>query len=439
LNQDSSRRRSTDLRRVAGKVAATAVVLLAIHPLQASADTSKAAVFRPMLKPAMPPLESAGAATTGAASPAVTMRDALAARQITVTLGAHDTLLAVLKRQGISTDEAYRDLAKLQRRIDLLSLKPGDKLMLATLDDGHGKHLASLGWRGAKGRSASVALLPGAPLGLAAATSAAAAAKPGAPAAIDQGVVLKSATVHATPTLSRQLTESNLPPELCEQVVMTLHQARRPPRNGEAVKIVYQAPKDPRAGSPVQLRYATYTGRDGKQHVYRYTPLPTPTSLQNVDVNAATMVALNEPLPGARISSPYGWRIHPVFHITRFHKGVDYEAAQGTPIVAAADGIVEEIGYSPGSGYGNYMRIRHTTRLETAYAHMLGFATRLRAGTFVRRGQIIGYVGRTGVATGPHLYFEVLVDSLQIDPQSTALRWARPRFNSQVAAVPEQP
>jgi murein DD-endopeptidase MepM/ murein hydrolase activator NlpD len=439
LDQESSRRQSAGFIRVAGRLAATAVLLLAIHPLQAAADTSKAAMFVPMLRPATPLLESAGAATTKVASPAVTMRDALAARQVAVTLGAGDTLLTVLGRQGISAAEAYRDLVKLRGRVNLMSLRPGDKLTLAILDDGQGKHLAALTWRDVRGRSASIALLPGAPLGLAAATpaTAPAAVKPAARTAnSDQTVVLKSATVRATPALGRLLTESNLPPQLCEQIVMALHQAKRPPRNGETVKIVYQTPKDPRAGSPVQLRYATYTGRDGRQHVYQYTPLPTPAPLQKVDIDAATMVALDEPLPGARISSPYGWRIHPVFHVTRFHKGVDYEAAQGTPIIAAADGIIEEIGYSRGTGYGNYLRIRHTTRLETAYAHMLGFAPRLRTGSFVRRGQIIGYVGQTGVATGPHLYFEILVDNLQIDPESAPLRWTRPRFNSQMAAVP---
>jgi murein DD-endopeptidase MepM/ murein hydrolase activator NlpD len=424
--------------RIAGKVAATAVVVLAIHPLQAAADTAKAGIFTPMLKPGMTPIESAGAATTAAASPAAMMRNALAARQVTVTLQPGDTLLTVLKRQGIADNEAYGDLVKLRGRINLLSLRPGDKLTLAILDDGHGRHLAALSWRDLRGRNASVALLPGAPVGVAAATRQSA-VKPAAAGAVDQSVVVKSTTIKATPALSHQLTESNLPPELCEQVVMALHQAKRPPRNGETVKIVYQAPKDPRAATPVQLRYAAYTGRDGRQHVYRYTPLPTPASLQNVDVSAVTMVALSEPLPGARISSPYGWRIHPVFHVTRFHKGVDFAAPRGTPIFAAADGIIEEIGYNPGWGYGNYIRVRHTTRLETAYAHMLAFAPRLRSGSFVRRGQIIGYVGETGWATGPHLYFEVLVDNVQIDPESAALRWTSPRFNSQVAAVPEQP
>jgi murein DD-endopeptidase MepM/ murein hydrolase activator NlpD len=437
LNQDSSRGRAADIFLIAGKMVATAFLLLASHPQQSFADTSKAAIFKPILKPAMPTLESAGAATSSAVSPAVAMRNALATRQVTVTLGAGDTLLTVLKRQGIASSEAYGDLVKLRGRINLLSWRPGDQLTLALLEGGHGKHLASLSWRDVRGRSASLALLPGAPLGVAVAATPAATS--GAPVTKDQGVVLKSATVRATPTLGRQLTESNLPPQVCEQVVMALHQAKRPPRNGETVKIVYQAPKDSRADSAVQLRYAAYTGRDGKPHVVGYTPLPAPASLQNIDVDAATTVTLTEPLPGARISSPYGWRIHPVFHVTLFHKGVDYEAARGTPIVAAADGIIEEIGYSKGSGYGNYLRIRHTTHLETAYAHMLGFAPRLRTGSFVRRGQIVGYVGQTGVATGPHLYFEILVDNLQIDPQSTALRWTRPRFDSQVAAMPEQP
>jgi murein DD-endopeptidase MepM/ murein hydrolase activator NlpD len=201
------------------------------------------------------------------------------------------------------------------------------------------------------------------------------------------------------------------------------------------VKIVYQVPADPANGASAQLRYASFTSRDGKSHVVHYTALATPAALQHIDLTPVSMVALWEPLPGARISSPFGWRVHPVLHTRRFHKGVDYEAALGTPVIAAADGVVEDFG--PRGTYGNYIRLRHTGRLETAYAHLSAFAPALAVGTPVHRGDVIGYVGMTGIATGPHLYYELLVDGRQIDPEGQALKDAiRRQQLPQTASMP---
>ncbi len=94
----------------------------------------------------------------------------------------------------------------------------------------------------------------------------------------------------------------------------------------------------------------------------------------------------------------------------------------GTPVMAAADGVVEDVGRR--GNYGNYILVRHSGRLETAYAHLAGFAPVVAAGTPVHRGDVIGYVGMTGVATGPHLYYEVIVDGRQIDPEGAALKQA---------------
>ena len=138
-------------------------------------------------------------------------------------------------------------------------------------------------------------------------------------------------------------------------------------------------------------------------------------------------------MPGAQISSPFGWRIHPVLHVRLFHKGVDYEASAGTPVRAAADGVIEDYGYR--GNYGNYIRLRHTGRLETAYAHLAGFSPVLAAGASVHRGDVIGYVGTTGISTGPHLYYEVLVDGRQIDPEGSALKEATRHLEIQTAAA----
>ncbi|MDX9862622.1 MAG: M23 family metallopeptidase, partial [Rhodospirillales bacterium] len=120
------------------------------------------------------------------------------------------------------------------------------------------------------------------------------------------------------------------------------------------------------------------------------------------------------PLKRAEVSSPFGWRIHPVFGDRRFHKGVDFRAPKGTPVWASADGVVIEVGWR--GNYGKLVRVRHRNNVETSYAHLSGFARGLHAGKPVKQGQIIGYVGRTGVATGHHLYYELLVDGKHVDP-----------------------
>lgn len=132
---------------------------------------------------------------------------------------------------------------------------------------------------------------------------------------------------------------------------------------------------------------------------------------------------MKTPVDGARLSSGYGMRKHPVLGYSKMHKGVDFAAPRGTPIYAAGDGVIEKIG--PFSTYGNYIRLRHRTGLETVYAHMQRFKPGLRSGTRVKQGQIIGYIGTTGRSTGPHLHYEVLVNNTQVNPGSVKMPTGR--------------
>ncbi len=117
---------------------------------------------------------------------------------------------------------------------------------------------------------------------------------------------------------------------------------------------------------------------------------------------------------GARISSLFGYRRHPIYKTMKFHSGVDYAAPKGTAIYASGPGVVEMAQYV--NGYGNYVKIRHNSEYETAYGHMQGYARGIRKGVRVRRGQVIGYVGSTGQSTGPHLHFEILRKGQRINP-----------------------
>jgi murein DD-endopeptidase MepM/ murein hydrolase activator NlpD len=122
---------------------------------------------------------------------------------------------------------------------------------------------------------------------------------------------------------------------------------------------------------------------------------------------------LQRPVPGT-VSSNFGMRFHPILGYTRMHKGVDFRAGYGTPILAATDGRVAAAGWA--GGYGNQVRLAHAGGLVTSYSHMSRILA--QPGERVRQGQVIGYVGSTGLATGPHLHYELLKDGVPINPNS---------------------
>jgi murein DD-endopeptidase MepM/ murein hydrolase activator NlpD len=136
-------------------------------------------------------------------------------------------------------------------------------------------------------------------------------------------------------------------------------------------------------------------------------------------VGVPELTLASAPVAGARISSGYGPRLHPVLGYSKMHRGIDFALPRGAPVHAVADGVVVEAGRR--GAYGNYVRIRHDARTETAYAHLSAFAEALRVGTRVWRGQVIGAVGSTGRSTGAHLHYEVLIDGRQVDPRTAEL------------------
>jgi murein DD-endopeptidase MepM/ murein hydrolase activator NlpD len=128
---------------------------------------------------------------------------------------------------------------------------------------------------------------------------------------------------------------------------------------------------------------------------------------------------MRTPIDGARLSSGFGYRRHPVLGYSKLHQGTDFAAPTGTPIYAAGSGQIERVGWA--GGYGNSISIRHNKEYSTLYGHMSGFAPGMVAGKRVQQGDIIGYVGSTGMSTGPHLHYEVHVNNKPIDPLSLKL------------------
>ena len=128
---------------------------------------------------------------------------------------------------------------------------------------------------------------------------------------------------------------------------------------------------------------------------------------------------MKTPINGARLSSPFGMRKHPIDGFNKMHKGTDFAAPMGTPIMASGDGVVKKAGWCGGGG--NCVKIKHNSTYQTVYAHMSKFARGIKPGVRVKQGQTIGYVGSTGKSTGPHLHYEVIVNGKKVNSQKLKL------------------
>jgi murein DD-endopeptidase MepM/ murein hydrolase activator NlpD len=133
---------------------------------------------------------------------------------------------------------------------------------------------------------------------------------------------------------------------------------------------------------------------------------------------------LRTPVDGAHITSTFGMREHPLLGYTRMHQGIDFGAETGTPVLAAGEGVVVE--RRVWGGYGNWLKIRHANGWETGYGHLSAYAAGLYPGMKVTQGQVVGYVGATGLATGPHLHYEVWRGGLRVNPTGAAARQGAP-------------
>ncbi len=169
-----------------------------------------------------------------------------------------------------------------------------------------------------------------------------------------------------------------------------------------------------------EVRYASLSvGGDIKKYYHFQTADDGVYDYYDETGKSAKKFLVRKPVPVGVVTSGFGWRTHPMLHVSELHSGVDWAAPFGTPIFAAGNGTIEEIG--PKGGYGKYVRLRHPNGYETAYGHMTAFARGLDVGSRVRQGQIIGFVGSTGMSTGAHVHFEILINDRFVDPMKVKL------------------
>ncbi len=170
-----------------------------------------------------------------------------------------------------------------------------------------------------------------------------------------------------------------------------------------------------------EILYTSIGLNDVVRKYYRFrTPDDGVVDYYDAFGKSAKKFLLRKPVPNGKFRSPFGMRRHPVTRFRKMHTGVDWSAARGTKILAAGNGIVEKAGWS-GGGYGKQTIIRHANGYKTSYSHQSRIAKSVKAGARVRQGQVIGAVGSTGLSTGPHLHYEVIVNGNKVNPMSIRL------------------
>ena len=187
-------------------------------------------------------------------------------------------------------------------------------------------------------------------------------------------------------------------------------------RSGDEIDILYEVIKT-EDGDVIgygDIKYARLVNGQNDMSLFRFTDKDGRMDYYDAEGHSSRKTLMKTPVDGARISSTYGMRHHPVLGYSKMHKGVDFAAPRGTPIYAAGDGVIEKAGRW--GSFGNYVRIRHNSNLKTAYAHLQKFKSGIRPGVRVKQGDVIGYIGTTGRSTGPHLHYEVHLNGKQTNP-----------------------
>lgn len=323
-----------------------------------------------------------------------------------VIVGRGDTLADVLSNSGVERRPAYAAIQALSKNFNVRKLQVGQSIHLV-LDGAEQNQLLELSLKPAVDKIVITSRdedgnffskLEVMPL---------------------QKVMLR-ASGRIDDSLYMSLTRNGVAPEIIADLIMVYSfdvDFQREIRAGDTYDVFYEQFQD-EAGNVIKhgnILFGNLTLRGKPLDLYRYVSTDdNKVDYYNEKGHSVRKALLRTPIDGARLTSRFGKRRHPVLGYTKMHKGADFGARRGTAIRAAGDGVIQRA--SRYGSFGNYVRIHHSGEYDTAYAHMKGFASGVRKGAKVKQGQIIGYVGTTGRSTGPHLHYEVLKNGKQVNP-----------------------
>ncbi|WP_074381618.1 M23 family metallopeptidase [Bartonella doshiae] len=186
------------------------------------------------------------------------------------------------------------------------------------------------------------------------------------------------------------------------------------PQQNETGKNGKENLKQKNTNTDPEIRYISATFGNTTYKYYRYQSKDGSVDYYDSEGKSSKPFLLRKPTPNGIFASPFGPRKHPILGYIRMHTGVDWAAPKGSPIIAVGDGVVIKIGVT--GGYGNHTEIQHSNGYVSSYSHQSRYAPDIKLGATVRQGQVIGYVGTTGMATGPHCHFEIIVNGVKVDP-----------------------
>lgn len=327
----------------------------------------------------------------------------------TVTISSGDTLMRLLVRNGLETVEAHNVITALQQVFNPRRIRQGHEITLAFENTSDRDPVfQQMNLRLDVTRSVQVERCS--EKGFTATET-----------IQELGSRLVRAEAEITSSLYNAAVSAGIPVDVLMQMIRAYSfdvDFQRDIQPGDTIAILFEEKINEngefvRGGSTM---YASLNTRGRDLAIYRYETTDGEVDFFNPKGQSVRKTLMVTPIDGARLTSGYGKRRHPILGYSRMHRGLDFAAPTGTPIMAAGDGIVEYAGRK--GNYGNYIRLRHPNEYHTVYAHMSRFASGIRSGVRVRQGETIGYVGSTGMSTGPHLHYEVHYRGNHVNPRT---------------------
>lgn len=328
----------------------------------------------------------------------------------TVTVKAGDTLSDVLTRSGVDRSVAVDIVEAIRQVYNPRRLQSGQAVTLNFISDTttDSRHLGEMSFELSPGQSVEVAR-----------------SEDGTYSARKVVAETRREAIRFDGVISSSLfaaaEQAGVPAKIMSEMVKLFSydvDFQRDIQEGDSFSVMYErvVTNDGRVVSNDDIRLAAMTLSGVTNRLFAYQHDDGAVDYYNDKGEGIRKSLMRTPINGARLTSGFGLRRHPILGYSKMHQGIDFGAPTGTPILAAGDGTIEKREFF--GGYGNYIRIRHGSGYSTAYAHLSRFGQGVAVGKRVRQGQVIGYVGTTGRSTGPHLHYEVMREAKQVNPMT---------------------